>query len=146
MSYPKNKTSGRLAIFAAALLLLAGIGWGGRAQAQTRDPVRKVVAYDLDVTGAAAICTTALSVSKTTGALRITVALNTTDSVFNVQVINASPAKTYTLKLNSGTALTAGNLYTFTIGVDSGYTYNLTCTTTTKIAYLLVEESTSDGL
>lgn len=137
----KASILGRVALAAFALLITAGL-----ALADTRDPLRKGVIFDDDFSSAAAIFSEAISTAKTTGALRITVALTGTDSVFNLQVILASPAKTYTLALNDGTALVAGRLYTFTVGVDEGYTYNFTCTTGTRVAYLLVEESTSDGL
>lgn len=118
------------------------------ARAAPPDPIRRGRIFDLPVTGAAAIFSSALTTKSnlTSGAYRITIGLSGTNSVVNVQVIQASPAKTYTLALNGGTTCTAGNLYTFTTGVDGFCSYNLTCTTSTTIAVLIVDEVISDGL
>jgi hypothetical protein len=142
----KNR-GGRWLLSVLAVLALLGCLAPDRVSAQQRDPKRKVFAYGQTATAATALCTTAsLTVSKETGAFRVTVALTGVNSVFNVQVINSAGDYTYTLALNAGTALTAGNLYTFTIGVDTNCTYNFTCTTTTTLAYFAVDESTGDGL
>lgn len=78
-----------------------------------------------------------------TVALRVTIALVSTDSVVNVQVNSGGTARNF--RLNSGTALDAasssiGNLYTFSFGASSTYTYNFHCETATTVGYLLVEE------
>jgi hypothetical protein len=144
----KKRSAGRGLLSVLAILVLLGCWAPEQARAQQRDPQRKVVAYGQAVTGGVALCTSgALTVAKETGAFRITVAVaaGATNSVFNVVVIPPSGAS-YTLALNGGTALTAGNIYTFTVGVDVNCTYDFTLTTTTTLAYLLVDESTSDGL
>lgn len=74
-----------------------------------------------------------------TCAYRLTIALKTTDSVVELQIID-SAATTVEADLNGGTALTAGKLYTFTFGGSSTYTYNLHCETATTVGYLLLEE------
>lgn len=73
-----------------------------------------------------------------TVAYRVTIALKTTDSVVELQIIQGGV--TVEADLNSGTALTAGRLYTFTFGGSTGCTYNLHCETGTTIGYLLIEE------
>ena len=73
-----------------------------------------------------------------TCAYRVTIALKTTDSVVELQVIQGGV--TVEADLNNGTALTAGRLYTFTFGASSACTYNLHCETATTVGYLLIEE------
>jgi len=128
---------------ALAGLVLASC-WLSIPAAEAR-PQRKGFVYDSGVTGAAAILTSSLVPNAPTVAYRITVALDTTDSVFNVTTV-LSGATSFTLALNNGTALTAGRLYTFSMGADRTVTHNFTCTTTTRVAYLLVEEIREDEL
>lgn len=83
------------------------------------------------------------SSARPTVALRLTIALVSTDSIVNVQVNSGGTARNF--RLNSGTALDAvsssvGNLYTFSFGASSTYTYNFHCETATTVGYLLVEE------
>lgn len=73
-----------------------------------------------------------------TAAYRVSIALVTTDSIVELQVI--SGATTVEADLNSGTALTAGKIYTFTFGASSSLLYNIQCETATTIGYLLIEE------
>lgn len=130
-----------------ALMLLPGLMRLSRAE----DPIRRGRVFDTSVSGTAAIFTSALTTKSTltSGAYRVTVALSSTNSVFNLQVIGASTepggARTVTTAMNGGTALTAGQVYTFVVGVDSRWTYNFTCTTSTRVAYLLVDEATTDA-
>jgi hypothetical protein len=71
-------------------------------------------------------------------AYRLTIALKTTDSVVEIQIIRGGV--TVEADLNGGTALTAGKLYTFTFGASTSCTYNLHVETGTTIGYLLIEE------
>lgn len=88
---------------------------------------------------------TAVSVSESASAIRITVAL-TTSSVFDVRVTDGSTA--YTIHLNGGTALAAATMYTFTFGAraystqtgTTALTYSCRVATDSIINYLLVEE------
>lgn len=139
------------AILVLALCLMLGVGIVAK-HATAADPIRRARVFDTAVTGAAPIVTGSITTKSTltSGAYRITVALSGTNSVFNLQVIGASTepggARTVTTAFNGGTALTAGQIYTFTVGADRQWTYNFTCTTTTRVAYLLVDEAVDDGL
>lgn len=70
-------------------------------------------------------------------AYRITVVLETA-SVFNVRVTDGTTANTW--GLNASAALTASDLYTFTIGVHPTLQYNFQVETDGVIGLLLVEE------
>lgn len=92
------------------------------------------------------ILSTAISVVEGS-ALRVTVAL-TTGSVFNVTCTDGTT--THTWGLNSSAALTAGDVFTFTIGANptesnSGSTntlsYNFQVETDGVIEYLSVQEA-----
>lgn len=129
-----------LALFAGFVLaLLATVG---RADTPA---INRVEVFDDQFASAAAINTTAITCRDTSHpstALRITIGLSGTNSTVGVKVAAASgtPATTYTLLLNGGTALGAGELYTFTLGVSSTYTYQIILTTGSTVAYCLVEE------
>jgi hypothetical protein len=73
-------------------------------------------------------------------AYRVTVCLSGTNSVLHLEVDPVSTGTTRTFSLNSGVALTAGQVYTFTLGATRSCTYNLQCATGTTIGYLLLEE------
>ena len=75
-------------------------------------------------------------------ALRVTVCLATT-SVFNVTITKG--ATTFTVSLNSGTALTATFLYTFVFGASTSNAYNFQVATTGIIQILQVDE-VSEGV
>lgn len=136
-------TRGGLLVLCLSLVLVAIYT---PAKAAPPDPIRRFRLFDTGVTGAASIATSSLTTKSTltSGAYRVTVALSGTNSVFNLQATSGST--TVTTAFNGGTALTAGNVYTFTVGVDGAYTYNFTATTTTRVAYMIVDEVTSDGL
>lgn len=67
---------------------------------------------------------------------RVMVVLKTTNSVFNL-IIKTSNV-TVTASFNSGTALTAGSVYTFDIPVFSDFKYNFQVTTATTVDFLAV--------
>lgn len=80
-------------------------------------------------------------------AWRLTIALVGTDSVVNVQVNRTvSGTKTaQTFALNGGTALTAGNLYTFSWGAEyqdgtGTFSYNVQAATTTTAGVAFMQE------
>jgi len=91
------------------------------------------------------IFTTSITPVYPASALRVTVCLATT-SVFNVRVTDGTTA--FTMSLNSGATLTAGNLYTFAFGVHQKsnasppltLTYNFQVATTGVINFIMVEE------
>jgi len=141
----RNKT---IAALLAALFLCAVPPLVNRATAA--DPaIGRVAITELPVTGAASILTSSITVhnapARPATALRITVGLINTNSVFNVEITGAS-GSAVTYSLNSGTALTAGSLYTFVIGIDrqdqedAALSYNFNATTTTTLGYLSVQE------
>lgn len=78
-------------------------------------------------------------------AFRLTIALVTTSSVVNVQVTNASTGA-QVFHLNAGTALTAGNLYSFEWGVENsapsavGLLFNVQAETATTAGYISLQE------
>lgn len=127
----------------AALLVVATLvsGLSSQATASDIEPRTAFSLFDTGVSSNADICTTSLTpATPGTLAYRITIGLLETNSVVNVEVTVNSVSKNF--DLNSGTALTAGSLYTFTLGAIGGgdYTYNLQCETSTRIGYLLIEE------
>ena len=128
----------------AALLICSALvaGLTRPATASDIEPLEVFSLFDTAVSSNADICTASLT-PKTPGTLayRITLGLTTTNSVVNVEVTGPTGAS-LNFDLNSGTALTAGNLYTFTFGAKGGgdYSYNLQCETTTRVGYLLIEE------
>lgn len=91
------------------------------------------------------ILSTAIKVSESAVALRVTVSL-TTASVFNLHVTDGTTA--YVIGLNASTALQAGDLYTFTFGArryssqsnTTELSYNFQVETDSVIRMLFVEE------
>lgn len=137
-----------IALLFAALLFagLAGPTFLEHARADDTPPVKRAEIVNAAVLANADALATAIGPISTTPtvAYQITVGLITTDSVFNVKVMKAG-STTRTYSLNSGTALVAGQLYTFQFGATSSCTYNFTCTTGTTIGLLLVEEIRGGG-
>lgn len=133
---------------AGALLLLFGLGW---FVAQARADMTSKFRYA--ATGVTAAANTDILPSdvgpsdprRPSTALRVTIALVSTDSVLNVQVTNSSTGA-QTFALNNGTALTAGRLYTFEFGNEDkdpdGNTlrFNLQCATATTAGFVSVQE------
>lgn len=141
-----KQSTPRAAVAALALLFVGLVAvqlrlWPPQADAGER-AIAHAAVYDLpSVSATADILTSSITPKRESSALRITVALDTTDSVFNVTTTDTANSTTYTLDLNSGTALTAGNLYTFTVGCRRDCTYNFQVETGTNIAYLVVDEA-----
>lgn len=92
-----------------------------------------------------------VSVPNKSSAFRVTVALVSTSSVFNVVMTrtdSAGATTSNTFGLNGSTALTAGDLYTFTIGMEdkiadddaASFSLNFQCETATTAGYLSVQE------
>lgn len=150
---PEHRTSRRaltrapvlltLALLLAALLGLAswaradtpavgrGTVWSAAAAANT-----DIFAADIQVRDA----------GKSSTAMRLTIAVVTTDSVVKVQLNGGSGPSAQTFALNDGTALTAGNLYTFQFGMDrtdgsgNALTCNVQCATATTVGYASLQE------
>ena len=70
---------------------------------------------------------------------RITIALVTTSAVLNMHVTQLSDSSTQDFAMNSGTSLTAGNLYSFTFGATAPFSYNFRVGTATTIGICTVE-------
>lgn len=83
------------------------------------------------------ILSTALTPIRNDSVFRITVCLATA-SVLNTTVTSSGTTKT--IGLNASSALQAGDMYTFSFGVRSTYTYNFQVETDGVINLLLVEE------
>lgn len=75
-------------------------------------------------------------------AFRVTVAL-TTASVFNVTATDGTT--THVWSLNSGTALNADDLYTFTFATDTSLDFNFQVPTNGTIEFLSVQEVVGEG-
>ncbi len=124
----------------AALLLFCGLGLLLSPQALAGRPaISRLAISDLPVASGADVSTSAITVKQDSGALRITVGLADTDSTLLVRATDSSGSPV-NLTLNNGTALTAGNVYTFTVGCHSEWTYDFRVGTTTHLAYLVVDE------
>lgn len=114
-------------------------------------PERAVDLRNLPVTGAASVLTSSLTggrspdgstVNYPSFAYRVTVCVTGTDSVFSVDFGTDVVAS----KLNSGTALTADCLYTFTFAATSADSVNFVFATTTTVTRLIVEEIRGGGM
>lgn len=70
-------------------------------------------------------------------AWRVTVCL-TTSSVFNMTITQGST--TFTCGINSSVALNAGDLYSFTLGVNPANSYNFQVETNSVIRILQIDE------
>lgn len=101
--------------------------------------------YNLAAPGANTNILAANATPETPGssAFRVTVALAVA-SVFNVRVTDGTDA--FTWGLNESVALNAGDLYTFTFGVQKGLSYNFQVETDGIIQFLLCEEITGGVL
>lgn len=133
-----------------ALMALVGIGfWASQARAENVISTAKV--WSTAATANTDIFSSDVALSSGTAypatAMRLTIALVSTDSVVNVQVNRTvSGVKTaQTFSLNGGTALTAGDLYTFTWGTEYGdgtgtFSYNVQCATTTTAGIAFLQE------
>lgn len=142
-----KKVLSRFAVAAVLALALVGISPpAGPTQAQAQGqanfdafpPITCVNVFNQAVNANTNVVSTDLTPGKTTIAYRVTVVLSATDSVLEVQV--KSGGTTVEADMNSATALTAGNLYTFVFGAHSDYTYNFHFETGCTIGLLLVDE------
>lgn len=99
--------------------------------------------FDIGVASGADVFTASLTVQQDSGALRITAALDGTDSTLLCRVTKISSGVSFNLPLDNNSVLAAGtnNVFTFVVGCHSDYTYNFRVGTTTRIAYLVVDEA-----
>lgn len=123
--------------------------WPSRnAKAAPPNPIRAGLIFNTAKTQNTNVFSTSLAPTtssfRDSAAFRVTICLVSTNSVVNVQISDGQ--NTVTPDLNSGTALTAGVLYTFSFAVPEGYTLNFQVETSTTIGLLLVEEVTGDAL
>jgi hypothetical protein len=126
-----------LALVVAVLvgLLLLGVG-----VAKALSPIQVARVFNTAANANTNLVTsfTPQTQSGISSAYRVTIALKTTDSVLELQIVNGGT--TVEADLNNGDALTAGKLYTFTFGASRSETFNLHVETATTIGYLLIEE------
>ena len=99
--------------------------------------------YDTEVTGAAAVLTASVSTAQEAGRLvewvvQVKIAAGSTATTVAVQ--DSDSDSTLDGVLNSGSNLVAGQLYSFTILVVPGRTYNFEFGATTRVAELTVGE------
>lgn len=154
-----------LALVALANLVAVALWPLPRAQAHPPEPrsLTRGVIVDDDFTAGStagvfsnAITPTTTSAGRTS-ALRVTIALVTSDSVVNLLVTKSG--KTIVLPLNGGTALTSSTgVHTFTVGIGQAVasdasppvltplTYNLSLSTSTRVGLLVVDEVLSDEM
>jgi len=130
----------RAGLLALAILVAGLFAWPVVRTARAEQlPIPKADLRNLPVTGAAPILTSTVaggSVAYPSMAYRVTVYVVGSDSVFNVDYgTDLAP-----VALNSGTALVAGRLYTFTFAATSADALNFTLTTSTTLGRLIVEE------
>ncbi len=131
----RNKS---LAVFlGSALVAFAAVFLSGYAWADL-PPSPKGQAYDTAVTANTDILA-ADAASQQPTAYRITIAIKdgATDSITNLVYNDGSTD--IVLALNSGTALSAGQLYTFTAGCSKDWTLNIQTEDNTTIGVLLIE-------
>lgn len=136
-----------LASLCVALLLFPALAQGETVRKRAR------CWYAAASTNADILSDSAIGVS-TAGksvALRVTVALVDTASVFNMtftRTDSSGNSETQTFGLNGSVALSAGDLFTFTVGLedkiddadDAQLLVNFQCETTTTVGYLSVQE------
>lgn len=143
MPRPPRPLPALVVALAAALALSAGLA---PARAETPAMARGTI-WDHPVTAGAAIFTSSITTLKPSSALRLTVGIESgqTDSTLVLRVSDGTTTRD--LVLNSATALTAGSLYTFTIGVSrvssngaAALTYNFETGSSTVLAYFDVQE------
>lgn len=141
---PTTRTRTLPALLVFLLALVAGLGFAPRhAEASV---IRRYVVHNTAATSNTDIIASDFTCwsGHESSAFRVTIALASTDSVVRVQVNNGGTA-VYG-RLNGGTALTAGNLYTFSFGASASLTFNIQAETSTTAAYVLIEEVTDDAL
>jgi len=132
----------------ACVGVLALVGVAGIVIAEDRPAIKRGVIWDQAATGGASILTNAVVVTPGTSALRLTIALSGTNSVVGLLVTETGSGSTALVSLNDATALTAGNMYGFSVGVSGGggsgsppaFTYNVQTTSTTHVDYLVIDE------
>lgn len=143
-----------LLLAAGFVVLLAIAGWVLKP-AEARPPSSptelQFCGFDLPASSGAAIVTGSLTPSITypTVAYAITISVDT-DSVVNFT--SSDGTTTYDDDLNSGTALTAGAVYTFLVSAARTSTnsaatmqYNIECETTCRIRRLQIDEVRGDA-
>lgn len=112
---------------------LAVLSVPARADLPPPDPA--LTTYDVPVTAAANVATSSITFTHH-GAARLTLAL--TDATNGgaasiVDLVISDGTNTLSYALNDGTALDAGEVYTFSFGVNKDWTYNLSPRTTTRV-------------
>ena len=127
----------KIALALGAVLITLGVTLQARAD---KPVLPKAFVYDLAATSNANVLTSSLTTSQGTSALRITIGLTGTDSIVELRTIRNSDSVTIDFDLNDGTALTAGRIYTFTVGAANAASFNIQCETTTRVGVLIIDE------
>lgn len=133
-----------LALAACMLLALLAaflLPPGSARAAPNYTTVPRGAVFNTAATGGAAIAAAAQT-SRATVAQRLTIWIKAgeTNSTLTLRVTRKSDSTYVDGLLNGGTALTAGNAYTFEWGAHQDYTYTLILNTTTVVGFYLLEE------
>ena len=130
----------KIALALGAVLITLGVTLQARAD---KPVLPKASLFDVPVTSNADILTSSLTTSQGTSALRITVGIPSGQSNSIVELVVTSGSVSFDLDLNDGTTLTAGRVYTFTVGVANNLSYNFQAETSTRM--ILTIDEVQDG-
>lgn len=130
-----------LTLALAALLAAIMLPFGARPALAKSNPARPALELIYtSVTGSADVLTSSITTTRPSAAWRMTVGIDSgaSNSTLSVSLApNSGVASTFLL--NGGTALTAGNLYTFTFSSPDGWDVNLQFGTSTTATIVLEE-------
>lgn len=142
--------NGMLLALVVGSLLALGLFRSAKADVA---PLCEKAIWDLGVSSGADVLTssitptTAVAVSSPntpTITYRVTVALRATDSILYLRMTK-SGGGSYNYALNGGTALTAGNLYSFLVPANQTFTYNVRVGTSTTLGLLQIDRYVDGG-
>ncbi len=132
------KRKGLILLGAIALVCIVTV-LAAQPQAWAGTPVPRIAVYDQAVTGGNNVLATDLSMARqSTVRIQVGITDGQADSVVGVQLDDGSGTN-LDFDLNSGTALTNGDLFTFQILVPRGWTMNVRVITTTRVTVVVQE-------
>lgn len=140
----------RLTMLSFLVAVALFVGLSVREARAEKPSIARVSITDLPVSATAAVMTNSLtpytsSAAPNAGSLyRVSIAMVGTNSVVSIRVTKTG-GTTYEHKLNGGTALTAGVLYTTSFVSATGCTYNVYNTTASTVGYLAIDEVVTAG-
>lgn len=141
--------------FLSVLLMVVGtlLWFGGQVKADG-PAYRERDIWQQDLTTTANLLTSSLTPltrgtisTPTVGSCtyRFTVALAGVNSIVYLRVTNVAAGTSANFAINGGTALTAGNVYTFIFNASAGYTYNFRVATNTTFGILNLDRMDAKG-